>query len=326
MVPHRQAEQRLFSVAVETIPCNLCGSTEAEVAITAQDFLLERPDAQVQFVKCDRCGLFYQNPRPTPEEMMSHYPSNYEPFDLHPDDERSSRLERIAVNYGLSKRRGLILRYRKSGRILDVGCATGLFLHVMNMDANWDAHGVEPNNYAATIAQERYGLNVHHGTLEQAQYPARSFDVVTLWDVLEHVHDPAATLDEIHRILKSDGLLILRVPNGISRDAGLFKETWAGWDPPRHLYVFTPDTLTKLLAKQGYAILDLRSRSGSYPTFVLSLRFWLSKRGASRKLKDLVAKTLYHPLMRLLSSPLFYLLGLGKRGALITLVAAKGEN
>ena len=308
---------------METTACDLCGSESATAAITSQDFLLQRREVTAEFVKCDRCGLVYQNPRPTQEEMHNHYPSDYESYTLHPEDSGSSWLLRKAIQYGLSKRRRLVSQNKGSGRILDVGCATGVFLREMHQDSHWDAYGVEPNGYAARIARERYGLNVFHGTLEQASFENRYFDVVTLWDVLEHLHSPSEALAEIHRILKADGLLILRVPNGLSRDAQLFGKAWAGLDPPRHLYVFTPDTLRELLTENHYSIRELGCQSGGYPTFVLSLRFWLTSTGSNKRLTSILTKLLYHPVMRLMTSPLFYARGLALRGPLITAVTTK---
>ncbi len=308
---------------METTICDLCGSESATATMTSQDFLLQRHEVKAEFVRCDRCGLVYQNPRPTREEMHIHYPSDYESYALHPEDNGSSWLHRKAVQYGLSKRRRLAAQDKGSGRILDVGCATGVFLREMHQDKYWDAYGVEPNEYAARIARESYGLNVFHGTLEQANFDDHYFDVVTLWDVLEHLHSPSETLAEIHRILKAEGRLIVRVPNGLSRDAQLFGRAWAGLDPPRHLYVFTPDTLRELLSKNFFSIRELGCQSGGYPTFVLSLRFWLTSKGNNKRWTSILTKTLYHPVFRLMTSPLFYVRGLGLHGPLITAVATK---
>jgi SAM-dependent methyltransferase len=198
-----------------------------------------------------------------------------------------------------------------------------LFLNGMRSQGDWELHGVEINPYAAEIARDRYGLQVRIGTLIEAAYPAHFFDVITMWDVLEHLHQPLENLREIDRILKPDGLLILRVPNVSSWDAKLFKRSWAGYDAPRHLYVFSPSTLEELLLKAGFRLINCSSQSGNYTTFLLSLRFWINAHEYNSKPAKLLLRILYHPIMRIFSAPIFYLRGLGLRGPQIVVTAAK---
>src|SRR5262249_7927331 len=153
--------------------------------------------------------------------------------------------------------------------------AAGVFLRGMQHHAGWDVHGVEINSETARLARERYQLEVRTGTLEQAAYSDGLFDVVTMWGVLEHLHDPAGSLREVHRVLNADGVLVVRVPNLASCDARLFGKYWAGFDSPRHLFVFTPRSLTSLLECNGFRVQNQHSRSGGAVMFQLSLRFWL---------------------------------------------------
>jgi len=308
---------------MEHTVCNLCGNTNAAPIIyDLPDFLLHRNEVSATFVKCVSCGLVYQNPRPTFAEMATHYPPDYESYAPEPDAENSSWLLRQAIRYGVAKRGRYVTRYKHAGRLLDVGCATGIFLQGIRNCGNWEPYGVEINEHVAHIAQE-HGLDVRLGTLEQAGFADGFFDVVTLWDVLEHLHDPAGSLREIYRILKSDGLLVIRVPNASSWDSRLFGRYWAGLDSPRHLYVFTPVTLDALLAANHFQSIARSSQIGAYPTFLLSLRFWSGARDEPSTARDFLIKFLYHPVMRLLSAPLFYLGGLGLRGPLVVATAAK---
>jgi len=308
---------------MEHTACNLCGNTNAAPIIyDLPDFLLHRNEVSATFVKCVSCGLVYQNPRPTFVEMAAHYPPDYESYAPEPDAENSSWLLRQAIRYGVAKRCRYVTRYKHSGRLLDVGCATGIFLQGIRNCGNWEPYGVEINGHVAHIAQE-HGLDVRLGMLEQAGFADGFFDVVTLWDVLEHLHDPAGSLREIYRILKPDGLLVIRVPNASSWDSRLFGRYWAGLDSPRHLYVFTPVTLDALLAANHFQSIARSSQIGAYPTFLLSLRFWSGARDKPNTALDFLVKFLYHPVMRLLSAPLFYLRGLGLRGPLVVATATK---
>jgi SAM-dependent methyltransferase len=254
--------------------------------------------------------------------MKQHYPPEYESYADNSGNLDLPWLLKKAYTYGISKRRKIVTRSKKTGRILDVGCATGSFLLGMKEIHSWEVFGVEISPHAANIARMN-GLEVFTGTLEEANFSAASFDAVTLWDVLEHLHDPISSLGEIYRILKPEGTLVVRVPNGASRDARWFGKTWAGWDAPRHLYVFTISTLETILKANGFRISQMSCEIGGYPTFVLSVRFWLYHRNISLKTRKKITRWLYHPISRVLSAPLFYILGLRLRGPLLTVTATK---
>jgi SAM-dependent methyltransferase len=311
---------------MEYTVCNLCGNTNtAPVIYVLPDFLLHRNGVSTTLVKCTACGLVYQNPRPTFAEMVVHYPSDYESYAPEPNVKNSSWLLRQAIRYGVAKRCRYVTRYKHAGRLLDVGCATGIFLQGIRNSGNWEPYGVEINQHVAHIAQE-HGLDVRLGTLEQAGFADEFFDVVTLWDVLEHLHDPAGSLSEIYRILKPDGLLVIRVPNASSWDSQLFGRYWAGLDSPRHLYVFTPVTLDALLAVSHFQSITRSSQIGGYPTFLLSLRFWNGARNKPSIVRDSLIKFLHSPVMRLLLAPFFYLRGLGLRGPSMVVTAKKSAR
>lgn len=308
---------------MEYVVCNLCGSTDAAPLIRdLPDFLLQHKDVSATFVKCLTCGLIYQNPRPTFVEMAAHYPPAYESYALEPSQKNSSWLLGQAIRYGIGKRCRYVNRYKRSGRLLDIGCATGVFLRGMQATGEWKLYGVEINEYAARIAQE-HGFTIHVGTLKEAAFPNEFFDAITLWDVLEHLHDPSESLREAHRILKPDGIVVIRVPSASSWDAALFGRYWAGLDAPRHLYVFTPQTLQALLVANCFRAISWSSQMGAYTTFLLSLRFWNSTQSKPNAARDSLVKLLHHPVMRLLAAPVFYLMGIGLRGPLMVVTAIK---
>lgn len=308
---------------MEHTVCNLCGNTNAAPIIDdLPDFLLQRNEVSTTLVKCVSCGLVYQNPRPTITEMATHYPPDYESYAPKPEAENSSWLLRQAFQYGIAKRYRYVTRYKRAGRLLDVGCAIGIFLQGIQKNGNWELYGAEINEHAAHIARE-HGLDVRLGTLEQAEFKDEFFDVVTLWDVLEHLHDPAGSLREIYRILKPDGFLVIRVPNASSWDSQLFGRYWAGLDAPRHLYVFTPVTLDALLAANHFQSIARSSQIGAYSTFLMSLRFWSGARNKPSIVRDSLIKFLHYPVMRLLLAPFFYLRGLGLRGPSMVVTAKK---
>jgi SAM-dependent methyltransferase len=307
---------------MESVNCNLCNHPTAAIVFELTDLLLEREDVRTTLVKCQRCGLVYQNPRPTLAEIGVHYPPDYESYNPEPDQKMKSRLLERAVQHGINKRCRFVTRRKSGGRLLDVGCATGVFLRGMANNPGWELHGVELSSHAARIARDQFGLDVFTGTLEAASFPDHYFDVVTMWDVLEHLHDPTGSMCEIHRILKPDGIIVMRVPNGSSWDARLFGRYWAGLDAPRHLFVFDLKTLPSLLDKSGFRAESMSCGIGGYPTFVLSLRLWLYAKGFQLETRQAAAKLLYHPIARIISAPIFYLTSLTLRGPLVTVTAS----
>lgn len=138
------------------------------------------------------------------------------------------------------------------GKILDVGCATGLFLEVA-AGLGWQPYGVELSRFAAQKAQERFGDRISHGTLAQARYPEAFFDAVTLFDLLEHVREPGPFLGEVHRVLRPGGRLLLVMPDAASPSARLMGAHWPHYNA-EHLHYFSPATVTRLLAACGFTV------------------------------------------------------------------------
>jgi len=306
---------------MEQVICNLCGSSETETLYDLPDRLLFRNDVRVHLVRCCQCGLIYQNPRPVLQAMAKHYPAEYELYAPEPDGEKTSWLLRQAYRYGMEKRRRFVTAHKHTGRLLDVGCATGLFLRAMQSAPGWELYGVDISPHAVRIARETYHLNVMEGTLEAPHFSDSFFDVVTMWDVFEHLHDPARSLQEIFRILRPDGVLVLRVPNGGGWDAQVFRSYWAGLEPPRHLYVFTPRTLQAVLERNRFEVIRRTTLSGAYTTFLLSLKFWLRDGLGARA--DRLVDMFYHPFWRLVTAPIFSLTSLGLRGPQLVVTARK---
>lgn len=293
---------------MENTDCCLCHHNDHTLIYSGlPDRLLDTHEPKFTFVKCKHCGLIYQSPRPTQDEISSYYPDRYDSYEISNLTKTKSWLAQKAYDYGQNKRSHLITHYKASGRLLDVGCATGTFLtHMRRHLENWQLNGVEISPHASEIARTQFNLDVFTGTLEEAHFTDQYFDVITLWEVLEHLYNPIETLIEVHRILKKDGIIVLRIPNGSSLDACLFKQYWEGLDPPRHLFVFTPTTMKGVLKEAGFKALNWNTSSGSYLAFLLSLKFWLNDQSISISMKKRLLKALSHPIARIISAPLFF--------------------
>ena len=300
----------------ESSYCDFCGSLRSCVVLEGPDRLLGLP-GWFRVVRCVDCGLLRQDPRPTAQTMISYYPPEYEPYSIAIDDEPSF-LKKWDRRYGMLKRRRAIERYCSGGRLLDVGCATGNFMYEMARSGNWEVEGVEPNAEAARYVQERFGFRVHIGDLLSVNLPENYYDVVTMWDVFEHLHYPKANLETVARILKPGGWFVFSIPNLRSLDLKLMGKYWIGWELPRHLYYPSMELMESMLGRFGLYIREWKCLSGAYVAFLLSLRFWLEDAIGKTFLTRFLISIAGSLIVRTVTSPLFYLITILNKGSIIT--------
>lgn len=294
------------SPATETITCPLCGASHFRVVLCGQDYMHGLP-GEFQLARCAACGLLYQNPRPLPGDIVRYYPDGYGSYSSAVQGLRGRPgLAGVLVRRGLTRRARLLDRYvpgsgSRPRRLLDVGCASGLFLETMQAQSGWQVEGVELNVRAARAVTERLGVPVFAGPVEQACFPDASFDAITLWDVLEHLYDPVATLRRLRPMLRPGGAVFLRVPNAASYVARLCGRYWSGYDLPRHMTLFTPRTLSRALAAAGFSRLIRSYSSGSYLAALHSLRFALDDGRLPPARAAAIHRALLHPAFRMLA-------------------------
>jgi SAM-dependent methyltransferase len=144
------------------------------------------------------------------------------------------------------------------GRLLDVGCGDGQFLHQMSKEG-WQGTGIDFDGAAIETGRKKYGLNLSAGDFQTADFDVDDFDAVTMSHVIEHVPDPVAFLDKCRRVLRPGGRLVLSTPNARSLGHKRFRQSWRGLEPPRHLNIFTPNLLGECASRAGLAVV----RTGS---------------------------------------------------------------
>ena len=247
----------------ESIPCPLCGSERRSVVYSGtfpkeitQEFLSEvyRSSSDrglfEQVVQCDQCTLVYLNPRLKSELIIGGYAGGEDRAFIEQDAMRirtfTTALRRLKREYRLS--------FSRSMKVLDIGCAGGAFLRAAEK-LGLSATGIEPSKWLSQYAREEHGLDVHSGTLSNNQFPDSSFDIVTLWDVIEHLSNPESELHQIYRILKPAGLLIVNYPDFGSLPAKLLGRKWP-FLLSVHLIYYTRQTMRQQLKKAGFEILD----------------------------------------------------------------------
>ncbi|MCA9408771.1 MAG: class I SAM-dependent methyltransferase [Candidatus Omnitrophica bacterium] len=247
-----------YQQLLEDVPCNICGRNNFKIIYPAQYDLAKTDKIHEgfrssgdetlidQMVECNYCGLQYLTPRLRQDIIIEAYSSGS-------DEGFISQAKGRERTFAKSLKS--IEKYVPPSKILDVGTAGGSFLKAAK-DRGWNVSGCEPNRWLAEWGKKNYGIDIHSGTIFDMELDHDSFNVVTLWDVLEHVPDPQKVLKECSRVLKDNGLLLINYPDINSLVARMMGKKWV-FLLSVHLYYFTPKTITKLLEKCGYEVVKI---------------------------------------------------------------------
>jgi SAM-dependent methyltransferase len=204
-----------------------------------------------QLVECNGCGFAYLNPRPNANLIISGYESAVDPAFVAQNSERIATFGRTLSS--ILHQTGLTAAGK---RLLDVGCAGGAFPKAAR-DAGFEVTGIEPSHWLAEFGRKEYGLNVRQGLLERGTFPPSSFDVISLWDVIEHVPDPNGLLAVIHENLTPEGYLIVNFPDYGSWPARLLGRRWP-FLLSVHLLYYTRTTMRRQLEQAGFSVLNMQ--------------------------------------------------------------------
>jgi SAM-dependent methyltransferase len=232
----------------EESDCLLCGSGDWRPVIEAP----ERQDPGLRFliVQCQHCGLCFTNPRPSPASIAQFYDDDYAPHQPKPEKGPPTRWwNRLPFFHRPSLRQNLPLQGQS--RLLDFGCGDGAFLRRMRR-LGWNVTGLDLSHAAVDRLRRDNDLTVYQGSLPHPELLPDSFDVVTMWQALEHAHRPLEVLQAAHGLLARGGKLIVTAPNIESLPFRWFGPAWFGLDLPRHLTHFSPPTLRHMLHQAGF--------------------------------------------------------------------------
>lgn len=254
------------------VKCNLCGSARSRLLFFNLDRLLKTDTRRFAVVRCLSCGLVYLNPQPTAKELRQYYPENYGPYG-----------RKGMFKYGPVSRflKWFFLTMRKSRHeprqsdalestpgiepaqaCLDFGCGNGTFLEGLRQaHPNWELYGLDNSEIACQRTREK-GFKVYCGDILETDLPENFFDQVYMNSVIEHLNDPRAALLRLKRSMKPGAAVEIRTPNIGSLAAQLFGRFWYALDTPRHLYLFTPATLGRLLRETGFEVKKIGYKSG----------------------------------------------------------------
>ena len=230
--------------------CPIC-TREMKFKFVTKDYLVTGESFDI--VECEACSIRTTTPFPDKKIIGNYYSSD--DYISH-DDKVSGIFDSIyglVRTYQLNKKKKLIGKYfnKSNGKILDIGCGAGDFLQYMK-ENHWNINGVDTSNKARKIANKK--LNIKVMDPKDWINNKEKYDVITCWHSLEHVHEPWVYLDKIKKSLTLDGFLIVALPNYQSTDAKIYKEFWAAYDTPRHLYHFTIKSMNKTIKPHGLNI------------------------------------------------------------------------
>lgn len=227
--------------------CPWCGSDKAQINLWLKDEFLSKEDFHI--CECLSCGLLYTMPRPPKEKLGEYYKS--EEYYSHQENTKGfiPKVYEAVKKVNLKHKYQIATEGKEVGTLLDIGCGVGDFIHTAE-EQGWEAIGVEPSDDAKSIARTRIKGNIINSE-ELEKLADASFDLITMWHVLEHVDELRWQVEQLQRLVKPEGRIVIAVPNYKSYDGQYYKEHWAAYDVPRHLNHFNKQTITKIFKTSG---------------------------------------------------------------------------
>jgi 2-polyprenyl-3-methyl-5-hydroxy-6-metoxy-1,4-benzoquinol methylase len=258
--------------------CPVCESTGIQKFLTATDHTVSHE--QFEIWQCANCSLRFTQDVPEQNDIGRYYQS--EEYISHTETSKGivNRLYLFVRQFTLRSKENFIREQTglKKGNLLDVGAGTGAFVHRMQT-VGWQVTGLEPDEKAIQRAASQYGLSLQPVPSLFHLEPA-SFDAITLWHVLEHVHDLHGYMQQLKKLLKPSGKLFIAVPNYTSYDAECYRSDWAAYDVPRHLYHFSPAAMQMLVEKHGMTVQKMQPMwFDSFYVSMLSEKYMTGKSG-----------------------------------------------
>jgi 2-polyprenyl-3-methyl-5-hydroxy-6-metoxy-1,4-benzoquinol methylase len=234
--------------------CPICNESSFSNFLNVEDYTVSHKEFTIQ--QCHGCYFLFTNPRPPAEEIGAYYQSDN--YISHHDEAKDlmSRVYTSVRNHTIKGKLKLINRMQShKGAILDVGCGTASFLQACKQDG-WQVSATEPDPGARRIAENRVG-DIVSESIKAPVLQNKKFEIITLWHVLEHVHELNQTVSWLQDHLTENGTLIIAVPNPQSFDAQEYGRFWAAYDVPRHLYHFTRSTMKRLVENHQLKVMEV---------------------------------------------------------------------
>ena len=235
--------------------CPWCNSENNHQFLKLKDYFLTQEEFEI--IECDECKLLFTNPCPTPDKIGDYYKS--EDYLSHNEEKKSffAKIYNSVKKINIRNKYNIAVNHQQSDvSILDIGCGVGDFL-LYAKENGCNITGIEPSEDARKVAEKKLNSKILSPE-ELENIPDESFDIITMWHVLEHVADLKTEIYHLQRILKKDGRLILALPNYKSYDAEYYKDKWAAYDVPRHLNHFSQTSIKNIFNKTKLQLIDIK--------------------------------------------------------------------
>lgn len=237
--------------------CLVCGKNNFTTELICKDFVATNEHFELN--RCESCSFLFTNPRPNSNEIGKYYQSDK--YVSHAGKKEGFgliyKVYDLVRNYSIKTKIDLIKKYNSSGNLMDLGCGLGYFLHGAIEDKTFNCVGVDVSDDAIKYVKSTFGYVVKNEN-ELDSFDKSSFDVITQWHVMEHVHFLNERMVQLYKLLKQEGTMFIAVPNSDSWDAKNYKEYWDGYDVPRHLYHFNQNSFKSLMEKHGFKIVETK--------------------------------------------------------------------
>jgi SAM-dependent methyltransferase len=257
--------------------CPVCESADIKNVLSVKDYTVSGETFQI--MECNSCTLRFTQDVPAAASIAPYYKA--EDYISHTNTSKGlvNRVYQFVRKRTMVRKRKLVEKCTgiKKGNFLDVGSGTGTFVNEMKQNG-WQVTGIEPDGDARKVASQQYNIELSDAD-EFYRLSPGSFDAITLWHVLEHVHDLYAYIQQLKTILNKKGKLLIAVPNYTSLDGKIYKEYWAAYDVPRHLYHFSPASLKLLMEKNDLNVVQYKPMW--YDSFYISLLSSKYKKGST---------------------------------------------
>tara|TARA_B110000459_G_C16557345_1_gene469798 strand:+ start:249 stop:1145 length:897 start_codon:yes stop_codon:yes gene_type:complete len=262
--------------------CPVCSGVKFQKKLDCRDHSTSKEKFII--VSCETCDFTFTNPRPKDNSLGEYYKSDMYISHTNNNNGLFNWMYHTIRKYAIGRKLNLLKRISRNKNHLDIGCGTGEFLNACK-NAGYTTKGIEPSELARKQAIKNFNLSVSENT-NLDQFEEKQFDSISMWHVLEHVPQLNKTIEDFSRILSKNGKIIIAVPNHKSWDSNYYKEFWAAWDTPIHLWHFSKLSIEKLLLKYNFKL--IKTKPMLFDSFYVSLLSEEYKTGKKKFIKGFI--------------------------------------
>mgnify|MGYP001365503175 FL=1 len=291
--------------------CPVCNNIKFKKWLTCTDHSVSKEKFNI--VSCETCGFLFTNPKPKDGDINKYYISSN--YISHTNKKKGllNLLYQLVRKKTINKKLKLLKKFKENGVHLDIGCGTGEFLYACKIN-NYKTLGIEPSHLASKKAVKNYNLKISDD-VTLSSIKDDSIDSISMWHVLEHIDNINNFIVQLNRILKNNGIIFIAVPNTESWDCKYYGKYWAAWDVPIHFWHFSSKTITTLLEKNGFKI--IQEKPMWYDAFYISILSEEYKKGR---------KNYFISFLIGMISNLFAIFNKNNTSSLTYVVKKKGKN